>query len=173
MKKAKQAAIVFFAIAFFAFPAYAQIYLGTVDGYVFYMNNSLVTSASVSAAVSGCSGSGCSGLVLSQSNGYYVIANLNLPVGGTITVNAVKENASGSNSGTADSFQAAKSPDSRDSTRNKGSLARQPCPEFRLFLLSQGRQRTATGERESAQEATLSTVGNQRTRGGLPWPAFR
>jgi len=88
-------------------PAYAQIYLGTVEGYVLDANDNTVSGASVTATVSGCSGGGCSGSTTSQSNGYYVIANLNLQPGGTVVVTATKSGASGTNSGTADPGSAA------------------------------------------------------------------
>ncbi|MBW3022814.1 hypothetical protein KY308_01810, partial [Candidatus Woesearchaeota archaeon] len=102
----KVAIIIAFALC--ACFANAQIYLGTVDGYIFYMNNSLAVGANVSALVVGCSGGGCSGNTLSQSNGYYVIANLNLASGGTVKVNATKSPAYGNSSGIANEFDAAR-----------------------------------------------------------------
>lgn len=88
-------------------PAGAQIYMGTVEGYIKYANSSIVPGASVSITVSGCSGAGCSASTTSQSNGYYVVANLNIPAGGTVAVTATKSGASGSNSGVADAGYAA------------------------------------------------------------------
>ncbi|MBD3263144.1 hypothetical protein GF374_02065 [Candidatus Woesearchaeota archaeon] len=85
----------------------AGIYMGTVEGYVFYANQSLVPSASISASVSGCSGGGCSGSDTSDANGYYVIANLNADSGDTITSTATKAGYSGSETGVTDAGYAA------------------------------------------------------------------
>ncbi|NYZ78439.1 hypothetical protein H0N96_03495, partial [Candidatus Micrarchaeota archaeon] len=94
------------AIAFSAF-ANAQIYVGTCGGYIFYMNSTLAPGSNVTISVAGCGGSGCSSSTTSQSNGYYVVANLNLPAGGT--VNGVVTNGfySGTNSTTANAEYAA------------------------------------------------------------------
>ncbi len=96
-------------------PAHAKIFLGTVDGYVLNMTNGIVEGANVTATVNGCSGgetNGCAGSDVSQSNGYYVIANLNADPGDIISVSATAivdgNQGSGSSSGTANEFQAAR-----------------------------------------------------------------
>lgn len=85
----------------------AQIYVGTCGGYIFYMNSSRAPGSSVTITVAGCSGSGCSGAYTSQSNGYYVVANLNLPAGGTVNGVATNGLYSGTNSTTANAEYAA------------------------------------------------------------------
>jgi len=106
-----------YIVAFLALAAAANanIFLGTCDGYVFDMSSSIISGANVAAAVSGCSGgagNGCSGNVLSQSNGYYVIANLNLDPYGTVAASATAivsgQSGSGSTSAAANEFQAAR-----------------------------------------------------------------
>lgn len=87
--------------------AYA-IFTGTIEGYVYFLNGSLVNSgAAVNATVASCSGSGCTGNTTTDTNSYYVIANLNLPANGTITAAASKSSHSGSNTTTANTFMAA------------------------------------------------------------------
>lgn len=88
----------------------SALYIGITDGYIKYINDSVVNSASVSASVSGCSGgagNGCTGSATSDSNGYYIISNLNLPKSGNITITATKNTGSGNTSGTADIYQVA------------------------------------------------------------------
>ncbi len=86
----------------------SAVFTGTIEGYVRYMNGTFAGSAaSVSATVGSCSGSGCTGSTSTDTNSYYVIANLNLPAGGAITASATKGAFSGSNATTANSFQAA------------------------------------------------------------------
>ncbi|MCX6767519.1 MAG: hypothetical protein NTY90_02190 [Candidatus Micrarchaeota archaeon] len=87
--------------------AASAIYMGTAEGYVFNVTGSLVKNASVSVYVLGCSGTGCSGTMATDSGGYYVVANLNLPAGGNVACYASKGGASGTASGTADQFFAA------------------------------------------------------------------
>jgi hypothetical protein len=94
-------------------PAYANIFLGTCDGYVFDMSNGIIEGANVTATIGGCSGgesNGCVGSRISQSNGYYVIPNLNVNPGGTISLGATAtisgHDGSGSASATANKFQA-------------------------------------------------------------------
>ena len=107
-KKGATAAIILvtLAIALASF-SIADIYLGTVDGYTKNTTGGIVTGATVSVTVQGCSGGGCSGSATSDSGGYYVVANLNLPALGTVAMSATKGPASGSASATADAFQAA------------------------------------------------------------------
>ena len=90
-----------------AVSAAQAIYLGTVEGYTKDNGGSPVVNATVNATVIGCSGAACSQSGTSDSNGYYVIANLNLPAGGTVKVTATKGSQYGEASGTADQFQAA------------------------------------------------------------------
>jgi len=84
------------------------IFLGTTDGYVFNMSNSIVEGANVTVSVSGCSGAGCSESTISDSGGYYVVANLNLNPNGTVIVSASKGNLFGSETGIANQFMAAR-----------------------------------------------------------------
>jgi len=85
----------------------AQILLGTVEGYVMNASGTVETGADVIVNVSGCSGEGCGGITQTDSGGYYVITNLNIQSGDTINVIANKSTAYGTNSGTADDYQAA------------------------------------------------------------------
>ncbi len=71
--------------------------LGVVDGYVTYINGSFVEGAAVNAQVISCS-TECTGSYTSESSGYYVIGNLNFQSGRTVSVNAQKGSALGSNS---------------------------------------------------------------------------
>ncbi|MBD3361533.1 hypothetical protein GF358_01945 [Candidatus Woesearchaeota archaeon] len=87
--------------------AYAQIYLGTVEGYVLNITGGLVTNADIIVNVSGCTGTGCGGTTQTDSGGYYVVTNLNIESGDTIKVQANKTSDYGNNSGQADSYQAA------------------------------------------------------------------
>lgn len=100
--------IIFVALFFLVVPFSRAIFLGTTDGYIFNMTGNLVSGANVDVVVSGCSGSGCSASTTSDSGGYYVVANLNLNSGGTVTSTATYGGASGSASGTANSFMAAR-----------------------------------------------------------------
>ncbi len=81
-------------------------YLGTTEGYVRDWAGNLISGASVSVVVQNCSES-CTGSAVSDVGGYYVVANLNLPVGGNVSVSAQKGAALGSSAGIADSFFAA------------------------------------------------------------------
>jgi hypothetical protein len=87
--------------------AYAEILLGTVEGYVFNTTGQLIIGADVLVNVSGCSGAGCGGTTQTDSGGYYVITNLDISAGDTIDVEANKSSAYGNNSDTADAYQAA------------------------------------------------------------------
>jgi hypothetical protein len=99
-------------VVFFAAASPAQaIYLGTCDGYIKNTTGSLISGAQVNVSVSGCtSGTGCNASTTSDSGGYYVVANLDLAAGGTVSVSAshAPTSGSGSNTGTADQFQAAR-----------------------------------------------------------------
>jgi len=77
------------------------MYMGTVDGWVVYMNGTPASNVNVTAHVIGCSVS-CNGSVLSDDNGYYLIDNLNMNPGDTVDVVGVIGSYSGSGSGTAD-----------------------------------------------------------------------
>lgn len=77
------------------------MYMGTVDGWVTYMNGTPAANVHVTAHVVGCSVS-CDGSALSDDNGYYLIDNLNMNPGDTVSVEGVKGPYSGSGSGTAD-----------------------------------------------------------------------
>lgn len=89
----------------------AEIYLGTCEGYIRNTETQVVSDARVVMTVNSCS-SGCSQETTSESTGYYLSANLNLPKLGIINVYAEKNTALGLEygiaSGTANEFQAAK-----------------------------------------------------------------
>ena len=84
----------------------SAIYLGTCEGYIKNGTGDYLSGITVDVTVSSCS-DGCTGSTTTDSNGYYVVANLNLPAGGTVTADASGSGYAGSNSGTADQFQAA------------------------------------------------------------------
>ncbi|RLJ06673.1 MAG: hypothetical protein DRP12_03695 [Candidatus Aenigmatarchaeota archaeon] len=84
----------------------AAIYLGTCEGWVFDQAGNPVAGAEVNVTVLNCQ-EGCFQQTRTDSGGYYVVANLNLPAGGEVRVDARKDGAIGSNTGTADSYQAA------------------------------------------------------------------
>ncbi len=113
--KMKKQLIYAIVLILFACSSHAAIFLGTCDGYVKDMSNNPVENASVEVNVNGCSGgasNGCSVAESSQSNGYYVAANLNLETGETVSVSATAtlsgNEGSGSETATANSFQAAR-----------------------------------------------------------------
>lgn len=91
----------------------SALFIGITDGYVANITaigGARVPGATVTVSVSGCSGgasNGCTGSATSDSNGYYIVNNLNLPKLGTVSVSAVKGSGTGSNSGTADNTQVA------------------------------------------------------------------
>ncbi len=89
----------------------SALFMGLTDGYVKNMTGGIVSGASVTVTVSGCSGgtgNGCSGTTTSDINGYYIVNNLNLPkTVGIAAVNAIDGSGRGSNSGTADDTQVA------------------------------------------------------------------
>lgn len=87
----------------------ADIYMGTCEGYIKWINGTTISGANVTVTVQGCTTppENCQRSVLSQSNGYYVVANLNLPPYGNVTVSALKGTAYGTNTGQADAYQAA------------------------------------------------------------------
>ena len=89
------------------FVVQGQILLGITHGYVFNSTGGFIVNATVSVVVNGCSGVGCSGTGTTDSGGYYLIANLNLPAGGTVNVSANKSFARGNSTGIADGFQVA------------------------------------------------------------------
>jgi len=84
-----------------------QMYMGTVDGWVRYMNGSPVENANVTALVSGCSVS-CTGWSLTDPNGYYLIDNLNMNPGDNVNVDVVKGLYTGSGNGIANSASVAR-----------------------------------------------------------------
>ncbi len=101
MRRAPLVLFIFFA------KAASAIFMGTVEGYVVNTSASLVQGASVNAYVLNCVGGGCSGSTTTDAGGYYVIANLNIPAYGNVTVYASKDPASGVGYGQADVFFAA------------------------------------------------------------------
>lgn len=89
--------------------AKADIFMGTCEGYVKWINGSLVTGANVTVTVQGCTTppANCQRSALTDSGGYYVIANLNLPPYGNVSGTAIKGSAYGTNTAQADEYQAA------------------------------------------------------------------
>ncbi len=85
----------------------AQILLGTAEGYVLNVSGVVETGADVIVNVTGCTGSGCGGRGQTDAGGYYVITNLNINAGDTVTAAANKSTTYGTATGTADSYQAA------------------------------------------------------------------
>jgi len=88
----------------------ADIYMGTCEGYVFDTDGvTKVSGANVTVTVDGCTipPENCQRSALTDSGGYYVIANLNLQPYGNVSVTATKGTKYGSNTGQADAFQAA------------------------------------------------------------------
>jgi len=87
----------------------ADIFMGTCEGYVFYSNGTKVSGANVTVTVDGCTTppENCQRSTLTDSGGYYVIANLNLQPYGNVTVTAIKGTKYGTNTGQADAYQAA------------------------------------------------------------------
>lgn len=85
----------------------SDIYMGTCEGYIHKADGSRLSGANVSVSVTGCTSQNCNGTALTDANGYYVKANLNLPPNGYVSVTATKDNAYGSATGQADSYQAA------------------------------------------------------------------
>lgn len=100
---------IFVLVVLFTAIARANIFMGTCEGYIKWMNGSTVSGANVTVTVQGCTTppANCQRSVLSQSNGYYVVANLNLPPNGNVTVTALKNSSYGTNTGQADEYQAA------------------------------------------------------------------
>ena len=68
----------------------AQILIGTAEGYVLNISGVVEIGADVIVNVSGCTGSGCGGTAQTDSGGYYVITNLNINAGDTVTAVANK-----------------------------------------------------------------------------------
>jgi len=86
--------------------ASAQIFLGTVDGFVkFAINGSAVSGANVTVNVSGKTGAGSSGDGLSDASGYYIVTNLNADSGDTVNLRANYSNYANETSATVNAFQ--------------------------------------------------------------------
>ncbi len=87
----------------------ADIYMGTCEGYVKWTNGTVIPGANVTVTVIGCTSppANCNKSALTDSGGYYVIANLNLPPYGNVTANAILGSNYGTNTGQADGYQAA------------------------------------------------------------------
>ncbi|MBS3176226.1 hypothetical protein J4457_03250 [Candidatus Woesearchaeota archaeon] len=104
------AVLLFLLISFFLFAnqVEAQIFLGTVDGYVRYaLNGSAAPNFAVNITVTGCAGAGCSRTTTSDSGGYYAVANLNLEENQSVYVFANKTGYFGNATGTSDAFRSA------------------------------------------------------------------
>ena len=113
-QKSFEIAVLSFIFIIFLFfiisPVKADVYVGTCEGHVYNTEGQLVSSARVVARVDRCI-IACSRETSTDANGYYVVANLNLPKLETLTVYAEKMTALGlefgSNQGTANEYQAA------------------------------------------------------------------
>jgi len=101
--------IIFVLMTVLASNVSADIFMGTCEGYVKWLNGTLVTVANVTVTVQGCTTppANCQRSALTDSGGYYVIANLNLPPYGNVSGTAVKGSAYGTNTAQADAYQAA------------------------------------------------------------------
>ncbi|MGB9708155.1 MAG: carboxypeptidase-like regulatory domain-containing protein [Candidatus Pacearchaeota archaeon] len=103
--------ILILAFVFFIISVKADIFMGTCEGYIVNESNlsQTISGANVTVTVQGCTTppENCQRSVLSQSNGYYVIANLNLPPYGNVSGTAIKGSAYGTNTSQADDYQAA------------------------------------------------------------------
>jgi len=84
----------------------SAVYTGIVDGYIKYGGES-IGGAKVGVKVVGCGGGGCEGTAISEDDGYYIVANLNLPKGGEVEITATKDNAVGTARGTANEYSIA------------------------------------------------------------------
>ena len=84
----------------------ADVLVGTCEGYVSDTEGNLIPNADVTVSVNGC-GSGCTQNAVTDSNGYYVVANLNLPTDWEVNANAIKGSEQGSNTGLSNEFQSA------------------------------------------------------------------
>lgn len=110
MKRGLAAGLFVFAIFAFLAANVSALFIGLTDGYIFNVTGGIISGATVSATVSGCSGgtsNGCTGTDNSDTNGYYIINNLNLPQSGTVNVSANKSTGTGSSTGSADNTQVA------------------------------------------------------------------
>jgi len=99
--------ILFFVLCLVFVSSAKAIFMGTCEGYIYNITGQRVSGANVVVSVSGCSGDGCTGSYVSDSNGYYVVANLNLNPGGAVSVTAVKSSYDGSEAGIANAYSAA------------------------------------------------------------------
>ena len=170
-KKGATAAIILVALAIaLASFSVADIYLGTIEGYVKNVTGGTVSGASVSASVNGCSGGGCSGSAASDSGGYYVVANLNLPALGTASMSATKAAATGTATAVADAYQAAYA--------NITICAPPPTPTLTPVSSSHSQNRTFSwisgggggslyDEFKLDSEAVVSPATSPRTKTGL------
>jgi hypothetical protein len=93
--------VLVFALSSSAFAQGCPGCVGVVDGYITDPLGATVSGATVTVTIQGCSGAGCSGVYTSEGDGYYVVGNLNLNSGDTVSVSATKGSETGSNSGTA------------------------------------------------------------------------
>src|SRR3989338_5519448 len=102
--------LLLFLMIFLSVVVSADVYVGTTEGHISNTENELVSGALVRATSDQCVVQ-CSQETTSDSGGYYVSANLNLPKQGTVTVYAEKMTSLGlefgTNTGTANDFQAA------------------------------------------------------------------
>ena len=87
--------------------ASAQIFLGSVQGYVFNVTSGTIANATVNVSVMNKTGAGSSGSTVSDSGGFYIVVNLNANSGDLVLVQANKSNEYGTGNDTADSSGAA------------------------------------------------------------------
>src|SRR3989344_4034277 len=86
----------------------SQIYLGIAQGIIFDPAGATVPGATVGVEVTGCTGgedSGCIGSAISQSNGFFIIANLNINSGDQVILTANYSLMQGNAMASADSSQ--------------------------------------------------------------------
>ncbi|UZE94034.1 MAG: carboxypeptidase regulatory-like domain-containing protein [Candidatus Pacearchaeota archaeon] len=97
------------SILFLSSAVKTDIFMGTCEGFVFYLNGTKVTGANVTVSVDGCTTppENCVRSALTDLGGYYVIANLNLQPYGNVSVTAKKGTFYRTNTGQADAYQAA------------------------------------------------------------------
>jgi len=112
MKRGKEfgVALVYIGILILVMQNASAVYIGLTDGYVYNNLGNPVGGAFVEVTVVGCSGgygNGCKSNDTTESNGYYVADNLNLPKNGGVSVTASYGTGSGSASGTANEYQVA------------------------------------------------------------------
>lgn len=94
------------ATFFLLIPNVGAIYMGTCEGWIFDQFGNTISGADVNITVANCV-DGCFQSTHTDENGYYVVANLNIPARGRVFVTAKKDMAYGQAEGIADDYYAA------------------------------------------------------------------